>query len=185
MKSSYVYFLLVVFPLIYGCQTISTSADLVLHNARLYTVSEPDTIYEAIAVDDGKILIVDSNEKVKSYIDENTQVIDLEGKTVLPGFIDSHAHFMNLGYFKMKLILTEIERWSDLLAMVKKAVDQSNPGEWIEGRGWHQEKWEILPEPVFEEYPVLLMDNSIHHSFGYILPFLVLLLFDKFLAVYQ
>jgi predicted amidohydrolase YtcJ len=136
------------------CQNISGTADLVLLNGKIYTVSDPDTIFEAIAVQDDKILSVGSNEQIKIYTGQKTKVIDLNQKPVYPGFIESHAHFMKLGYFKMKLDLKKTKNWTEIITLVKSAVADSKPGEWIEGRGWHQEKWDRLPDPMIEGYPV-------------------------------
>ena len=137
-----------------GCQTTSVTADLVLQNGRIYTVEDPNGVFEAIAIKGDKILNIGTNGELKTHINQTTTVIDLEGKTVIPGFIDSHAHFMNLGYLKLNLDLTKIKNWAEILEMVRTAVKNSKPGVWIEGRGWHQEKWEKLPKIMVEGYPV-------------------------------
>ena len=137
-----------------SCQTTSVTADLVLQNGRIYTVEDPDHIFEAVAIKGDKIIRIGSNDEIKIYVNHTTSVIDLQGKTVIPGFIDSHAHFMNLGYLKLNLDLTKTKNWAEILEMVKTAVKNSKPGIWIEGRGWHQEKWEKLPETMVEGYPV-------------------------------
>ena len=118
---------------------------------------------------------VGSNKEIEINITEKTTVIDLEGKTVVPGFIDSHAHFMNLGYLKLNLDLNNTKNWSEILAMVKSAVKKTSPGMWIEGRGWHQEKWDTLPRDMVEGYPIhkdlsnISPDNPVYlkHSSGH------------------
>ena len=137
-----------------SCQTSSVPADLVLQNGQIYTVEGPDEIYEAIAIKKDTILNVGSHREIQAYINNRTTVIDLEGKTVFPGFIDSHAHFMGLGYLKLNLDLNKTKNWAEILEMVKSAVRNSKSGTWIEGRGWHQEKWESLPDLSVEGYPV-------------------------------
>jgi predicted amidohydrolase YtcJ len=137
-----------------SCQTTSVTADLVLQNGRIYTVEDPNEIFEAITIKGDMILNIGSNGELTTHINQTTTVIDLEGKTVIPGFIDSHAHFMNLGYLKLNLDLTKTKNWAEILEMVKTAVKNSKPGVWIEGRGWHQEKWEKLPKTMVEGYPV-------------------------------
>jgi predicted amidohydrolase YtcJ len=150
-----VFFLLLSLYLsLYSCQNTFTSADLVLLNGQIYTVENPNAIQQAIAIKKDKILKVGSDSDLEINITEKTTVIDLDGKTVVPGFIDSHAHFMNLGHLKLILDLNETKNWSDILDMVQAAVENTKPGDWIEGRGWHQEKWEMVPDKMIEGYPV-------------------------------
>ena len=76
-----------------GCQTQgSTSADMVMRNGYVYTVDGKDSVQQAVAVKDGKILYVGSDEGAASYIGTQTQVIDLAGRMLMPGFIDAHMH---------------------------------------------------------------------------------------------
>ena len=101
-----------------------------------------------------KIISIGSNHKIETFIDHTTFIVDLEGKTVIPGFIDSHAHFMNLGYLKLNLDLNQTKSWPEILDMVANAVKSAKSGVWIEGRGWHQEKWKELPKSIVEGYPI-------------------------------
>jgi predicted amidohydrolase YtcJ len=140
--------------IIIGCQARSIVADLVLQNGKIYTAEDPDNTYEAIALKKDKILAIGSNDEIVSNVNQTTTVIDLEGKTIIPGFIDSHAHFMSLGYLKLNLDLNKTSNWSEILEMVQTAVKKRKPGTWIEGGGWHQEKWEKLPKTMVEGYPV-------------------------------
>ncbi len=71
----------------------------------------------------------------------------------VPGFIDSHGHYMGLGESKMILDLTRARTWDDIVAMVAAAAARSEPGEWIQGRGWHQEKWDAVPVPNVDGVP--------------------------------
>ena len=77
------------------------------------------------------------------YIGPSTRVIDLHGQLAIPGFIESHGHFTGVGDMKMELDLTNATSWDDIVAMVAEAVKKAKPGEWIYGRGWHQEKWTV------------------------------------------
>ena len=83
-----------------SCQTTSVIADLVLQNGQIYTVEDQGEVFDAIAIKKDKILKIGSKREIQTHINHTTTVIDLEGKTVFPGFIDSHAHFMSLGYLK-------------------------------------------------------------------------------------
>jgi hypothetical protein len=97
---------------------------------------------------------VGSNDEIKPYIGDKTEVIDLAGKLAIPGFIDSHLHFTGVGEMKMQLDLTTAKNWDDIVAMVGEAAKKAKPGELIRGRGWHQEKWDKVPKPNVEGFPV-------------------------------
>ncbi|MDQ1351713.1 MAG: hypothetical protein QG657_2018, partial [Acidobacteriota bacterium] len=92
--------------------------------------------------------------EIEPYISKATQVINLDGKTAIPGLIESHGHFTSLGRTKMELDLTKINNWDEAVQMVKQAAEKAKPGEWIIGRGWHQEKWDHAPEPNVEGLPL-------------------------------
>ncbi|MGB8952305.1 MAG: amidohydrolase [Candidatus Aminicenantales bacterium] len=158
-----------------GCASKKEPADLVLMNGKVVTVDEALPEAQALAVREDKIIAVGSNKEIRPYIGETTQVIELEGKLVIPGFIDSHGHFTNLGQSKTVLNLMHVQNWDEIVAMVKEAAGKAQPGEWISGRGWHQEKWDKTPEPnvdglpfhqelskVSPENPVLLTHASGH-----------------------
>src|SRR5690606_8517878 len=100
------------------------------------------------------IAAVGSAEDIQRYIGDATQVIDLEGRLAIPGFIEGHGHFMGLGSSKLQLDLTTASSWNDIVAQVASAAAEAAPGEWIHGRGWHQEKWGGLPTPSVEGNPV-------------------------------
>ncbi len=123
------------------------SADLVLMNGKIVTMDEAQPEAQALAAKEDVIVAVGSDEEVKSYISSSTKVIDLDGKLAIPGFIDGHGHFMSLGQAKMRLDLMHVKNWDEIVAMVAEAVKKAELGEWILGRGWHQEKWDEVPQP--------------------------------------
>ena len=82
---------------------------------------------------------------MERYIGPATEVIELAGLTAVPGLIDSHAHFMRLGQSRMELDLRDASTWDEIVSMVREAAAKARPGEWIRGRGWHQEKWSAPP----------------------------------------
>ena len=137
-----------------GCQNHIKEADLVLNNGKIYSVDEGNHVYQAIAINNGLILAIGTAADIKKHIKANTRVINLDGKTVIPGFIESHAHLMGLGYSKLRLQLNQAKNWRELLVMVNEATRKSQAGEWIRGRGWHQEKWDEVINPIIEGYPV-------------------------------
>ncbi|MCP4898426.1 MAG: amidohydrolase, partial [bacterium] len=129
-------------------------ADLVLVNGNIVTMDEGVPGAEAVAVRGDRIVAIGDEALVKKLIGKETQVIDLEGRLATPGLIESHAHFLSLGYALMRLDLTTAESWDDIVAKVEAAVADAEPGEWILGRGWHQEKWNAVPEPNVDGLPL-------------------------------
>src|SRR6185436_8012532 len=83
---------------------------------------------------------------------DQTQEIDLLGKTMTPGFIEGHGHLMGLGYSELNLDLMYVKSYEELVAKVKEAVGKVPPGQWIIGRGWHQDKWTTKPTKVIKGF---------------------------------
>ncbi len=129
-------------------------ADMVLHHGKIVTVDESHPQVQAVAVKDGKILAVGTDAEIDPYVGPATDVIDLGGKLVTPGFIEGHGHFMSLGQAKMILDLTRVKDWNEIVAMVGDAAKNAAPGAWIQGRGWHQEKWDSPPPGAVEGLPI-------------------------------
>ncbi len=161
-----------------GCAPKPEPADLVLTNGKIVTMDESTPEAEALAVRGDRVVAIGTARAIDGFIGEDTRVIDLAGKTAIPGFIDAHAHFTGIGQAKLGLDLMHVKTWAEILAMVKDAVAQARPGEWIIGRGWHQEKWDATPEPnvdglpyhddlsrISPDNPVLLSHASGHSSF--------------------
>lgn len=137
-----------------GGKEVENPADIVLINGVIATVDDENPTAEAVAIKDGKILAVGSTEEIENYLGKTTQVIDLKGKFVMPGFNESHAHFLGLGNSKIILDLHEAKNWDEVISIVAKAAEHSKQGEWIIGRGWHQEKFNPKPNPNVNGYPV-------------------------------
>ena len=91
------------------------TADLVLHHGKIVTVDDEIGEVQAIAVKGDRILAVGSNENIARYIGDDTSVIDLQGKTAIPGFIEGHGHFTGVGELIQNLDLLNIESWDDAL----------------------------------------------------------------------
>lgn len=129
------------------------AADLVLRGGKVATVDPALGTQEAIAVSGFEIAAVGSNEEIAAYIGPDTRVVELEGRFVMPGFIEGHGHFMGLGRAKQILDLSTVKNWGEVVSMVAAAVDNAAPGEWIFGRGWHQDKWDSVPEDAVDGVP--------------------------------
>ncbi|MCL6097627.1 MAG: amidohydrolase [Bacteroidetes bacterium] len=137
-----------------GEKEVKEPADLVLTNGLIATMEDANPQAEAVAIKGEKILAVGSSSEIKKYIGDSTQVIDLNGKFVMPGFNESHAHFLGLGNSKQMLDLHTAKNWDEVIEMVARAAGHSRYGDWIIGRGWHQEKFDPKPMPNVEGYPI-------------------------------
>ena len=129
------------------------AADLVLRGGTVATVDPALGTQEAIAVSGYRIAAVGSNDEIEAYIGPDTRVVELDGRFVMPGFIEGHGHFMSLGRAKQILDLSTVRNWNEVVSMVAGAVDKAQPGEWIFGRGWHQDKWNAVPEDAVDGVP--------------------------------
>jgi predicted amidohydrolase YtcJ len=134
-------------------QPASVAADMVLLNARIVTLEASQPQVEALAVGGNRIAAIGTTAAIRRYVGERTQVIDLNGRLVIPGFIEGHAHFTGVGLSKLNLDLTKAKTWDEIVRMVEGAAKNARPGEWIYGRGWHQEKWTVKPSPAVEGFP--------------------------------
>jgi predicted amidohydrolase YtcJ len=129
------------------------SADLVLHNGKIVTVDDARPEARALAARGGVIVAVGSDEEIAPFIGLSTRVIDLAGALAVPGFIEGHGHFMWIGEAEMRLKLGTARSWEEIVKAVGNAAEESEPGAWIEGRGWHQEKWDSVPEGSVDGVP--------------------------------
>ncbi len=134
-----------------------------LRGGTILTMEEDNPQAEALAVKDERILAVGSNQEIGAYVGPPTEIIDLKGGLAVPGLIDGHGHFMSLGESLMGLDLRHPATWGEIVALVEKAAEGSEPGEWILGRGWHQDKWETPPVPNVEGLPT-------HHNLSSVSP---------------
>jgi predicted amidohydrolase YtcJ len=143
-----------IFGILLAAACAPKPADLVLTNGKIVTMDPERPQAEAIAVSGSTIRAVGSRREIQRYVGPNTRVVDLQGQLAIPGFIEGHGHFMGLGQAKMQLDLTTAKSWDDIVAMVAEAARRAKPGEWIQGRGWHQEKWSRVPQPNVEGIPL-------------------------------
>jgi predicted amidohydrolase YtcJ len=136
-----------------GCGPRVEPADLVLTNGHIATVDTAKPTAEALAVRGDTIEAVGTISEIKAYIGQKTEVIDLNGRFAMPAFTEAHAHFRGVGQAKLHLELAKARTWDDIVAMVAAAAKKAQPGEWILGRGWHQEKWDHPPAGAVEGFP--------------------------------
>ena len=155
------------------------NATMIIHGGTIYTVDESQPNVEAVAIKDNKILFAGNFDEAESYKGDQTEMIDLEGKTMTPGLIEGHGHFMGLGYNELNLDLMNTTSYQQIVDAVAERVKTAKPGEWITGRGWHQSKWDSMPSnavkgfqthhklsEVSPDNPVYLRHASGHAGFG-------------------
>ncbi len=128
-------------------------ADLVLVGGRVATMEAARPSATAIAVQGDRIVAVGSDAEIEAFVGPATTRIDAGGKRVLPGFIEGHGHFMALGESLAVLDLRGARDWDAIVAQVRAAAVRAKSGEWIVGRGWHQEKWTRVPVDAIEGVP--------------------------------
>lgn len=128
-------------------------ADLVLLNGKIVTMDADLPEARALAARDGRIVALGSDADMEALIGSATRVIDLDGMLAVPGLIEGHGHYMRFGQTLEQLDLGRVRTWDEIVAMVEEAVEGAQPGAWIEGYGWHQDKWDAPPEPSVEGLP--------------------------------
>ncbi|TBV27600.1 amidohydrolase [Meridianimaribacter sp. CL38] len=157
MKNLY---LLLILAICLSCQN-KEQVDTIVTNANVYTVDDSFTKAQAFAIKDGKFIAVGTNAEVNSkYTSEN--IVDANGKTIVPGFIDAHCHFLGLGLNEQQVDLVGTTSFED---MMKRVLDFSNKNnvDYILGRGWDETDWDdktvpdnVLLSKLFPDTPILL-----------------------------
>jgi predicted amidohydrolase YtcJ len=140
--------LILLTPVASACGPAGAPADLVLRNGKVVTMDPTHPEAQAIAMAGGNVLAVGSDSEIQRYVGDATQVIDLQGHLAVPGLIESHGHFTGLGSSLTQLDLMHAHTWQEIVDMVAAAAKDAKPGQWILGRGWHQEKWDSPPPRV-------------------------------------
>jgi predicted amidohydrolase YtcJ len=154
---------LLLLPLLLGaCAYKYKEADLVVRNARIHTLDAEDHVYEAMAIKDGRILEVGAEYQIINRY-RAKEVFDAGTRSIYPGFIDGHCHFLGYGLNLQKVDLAGADSWSEVLARVKAFAAQRPGKGWLLGRGWDQNRWPGQQNPtndslnlLFPERPVLL-----------------------------
>ena len=155
--------LAVVLALASPLEAQSGVADLVVTNARIYTVDDTRPIVEALAVRDGRVLFAGSKRGAMTLAGAATRVLDLGGRTVIPGMTDAHAHLLGLGTALRTVDLTGTKSYAEVIARVVARSKAVPKGTWIVGRGWDQNHWADARFPTHgalsaavPDHPVLL-----------------------------
>lgn len=137
-------------------------ADAVLHNGKIVTMNRAQPQAQAIAIAGDTIVAVGSNRQIKPLIGPATRVMDLQGKLVIPGLIESHGHMLGIGQAKLALDLVGTTSEAQIAEMVAARAAQTPPGEWILGRGWDQNDWPQKQFPTFHSISQAAPDHPVY-----------------------
>ena len=129
-------------------------ADLVLINGNVVTVDDRMPSAAAIAIVGDRILAVGSDSDISAFVGDETDIIDLAGRTAIPGFIEGHGHYTSFGGSLMILDFRHAKSFAEIVTQVAEAARETPKGEWIIGRGWHQDKWQTKEDVLVEGLPV-------------------------------
>jgi len=139
---------------------INQRVDLIVHHAQIYTVNNEFATAEAMAVQDGKIVAIGTNDEIlKVY--QSDSLVDAKGAAVYPGFIDAHAHFLGYGQSLYSVDLMFVPSWEEAITRVKDFAAK-HPGKgWIKGRGWDQNRFPGKQFPTNAELNALFPDRPV------------------------
>lgn len=159
-NSSYHWLLVfIVFSMLASCK-FREKVPLLVHHATIYIIDEKFSTAEAMAISDGKVLEVGSNdEMLKKY--EGAQMLDAGGKAIFPGFIDAHCHFTGYATDRWKADLVGTESWEAVVGKMQE-YSKTAPMEWIYGRGWDQNDWEVKEYPNTKILDSLFPDRPVY-----------------------
>lgn len=144
---------------------------LLLHHGKIRTMLTSQPLTEALAVQDGHILAVGTNEEILNLSGRNTTILDLHGRCVLPGFTDSHIHLLQYG-LKLSSIDCETDTKQECLQRVAAVAQRTPAGAWIRGQGWNHNLWEEgigtkqELDTISTDHPIYLAAKSLHASWA-------------------
>ncbi|MFN9690027.1 MAG: amidohydrolase [Bacteroidota bacterium] len=158
-----------------SCKKESIYADVIFINGNIYTVDSLKPSASVIAVSNHRPMGLGDNKIRDEFKNADTTIIDLENSFVMPGFIEGHGHFGGFGEGLQNLNFLHSKSWDDVIKLVEEKVKTAKPGEWIVGRGWHQEKWDEIPlnnvlgYPFHDELSAISPNNPVllRHASGH------------------
>ncbi|PKO06589.1 MAG: hypothetical protein CVU41_05675 [Chloroflexi bacterium HGW-Chloroflexi-3] len=144
---------------------------IILQNARIIGSENHSSISEALAIHDGMIVAVGRNADVLSLADRKSEILDMHGKTILPGLTDSHIHLQHLGR-SLTMVNCETDQIQDCFDRLKDRSNVTAVGDWILGHGWNQNQWKggfndiALLHQVSENHPIFITAKSLHAAWA-------------------
>ncbi|MFM7330001.1 MAG: amidohydrolase [Bacteroidota bacterium] len=144
---------LILLLLAFACTPAHEPADLIITGGTIYTAEPDQPTVEAVVVSADTIRFAGKKEEALKFKGEKTTLLELNGLTMTPGLIEGHGHIMGMGYNEMNINLMGLENFDRIIDKVREAAATAKPGEWIIGRGWHQDKWNALPKKMIKGFP--------------------------------
>ena len=151
--------LTIIFMFFFNVFSAQKKADLIVYNAKIYTVNQNFDIAEAMAISKGKIVAIGGKEILKNYT--STQKIDAQQKSIYPGFIDAHCHFTGYATDRWKSDLVGTKSWEEIVEKIKK-YSETAPKFWLYGRGWDQNDWTVKEFPTKEKLDELFPNRPVY-----------------------
>ena len=139
-----------------GCELMKEKVDLVIVNAKVYTVDDSFSEAQAFAVQNGKFIAVGTTDEIRDVYTSD-QLIDADGRAITPGLIDAHCHFYGLGLNQQLVNLVGTKSFDEVLERVKE-FHAANPKSFLRGRGWDQNDWEVKEFPTKAELDTIFPD---------------------------
>jgi predicted amidohydrolase YtcJ len=158
-----------------SCKKENIYADVIFINGSIYTVDSLKPSASVLAVSNHRIIGLGDDNIIEKFKNADSKIIDLENSFVMPGFIEGHGHFGGFGEGLQNLNFLHSKSWDDVIKLVEEKVKTAKPGEWIVGRGWHQEKWDEIPlnnvlgYPFHDELSAISPNNPVllRHASGH------------------
>lgn len=164
MKNTFSLFVLlytvIIIALSFNNNSMAQSMRKAFINGKVYTVNDKQPLAEAVVTDGNKIIFVGSDDEAQKFIDTSTEVIDLNGKLMLPGFIDNHVHFVTGGFYLLGIDLRPANSTAEFKSILKDYASK-HPGKWITGGYWNHENWEVKDLPTKEMIDEVVPDQPV------------------------
>ena len=159
------------------CANPQKTATLIFTNGRFFTSDTTQLEVTAVAIENDRIIYVGNDEGAVAYKGKNTRMVNLQGAFAMPGLIEGHGHFSSLGHSLRNLNLMNTTSFAQIRDLVSEKIKNSTPNTWIEGRGWHQEKWTepagvtVNGYPYHNDISAVSPDNPVvlYHASGHAL----------------
>ncbi|HMC55796.1 MAG TPA: amidohydrolase [Gemmatimonadaceae bacterium] len=145
-------------------QSPATPADLIVQNARIYTVDEGRPMAEAMAIRAGRVVFVGSHRGALLFRGGQTQLLDASGATIIPGITDAHAHLISLGFTLSQVDLVGTRSYEEVVARVAARAREVPAGTWILGHGWDQNDWPDTRNPTHDALSRAVPNNPVSLS---------------------
>ena len=147
--------------LIMSCNSQKEKADFILHHAKIYSVDKNFSTSQAMAIKDGIIISIGTNEEILNHYSSDN-LLDASGDVVYPGFNDAHCHFYGYGTnLILRADLVGTQSFDEVIERLK-AHDQKYPADWVQGRGWDQNDWEVKQFPTKEKLDEAFPDKPVY-----------------------